>query len=268
MLSLCCCWVVASSGPLLHQLHSRLSWVVLFLSISSCISLLQLKRERMKRKSERQNEKNSSWQLLDWVYRLQARVKSGEKISLVKLMSEGNPLAKNLECDENEPKHWAGNSTTGLLKSGSNWLTMLVKRVNQSRHSGKARGAIRGAYAPLWFVAAVVAPLGIYAALHKAHPVFIEYNVAVTQVISPYRFTFRPVDDQNHLIGEEFTEDICQDHAPPGNDFKPGTILRELIHTEEGTCWSLNPDKHAGFYKRRDANKNPIYVAEMIHAGN
>jgi hypothetical protein len=117
-------------------------------------------------------------------------------------------------------------------------------------------------YAPVWFVAVVIAALLTYAVFNKPHPVFIEHDVAVVKVINPYRFTFQPVDERNHLVGEEFTEDICRDYYPPGEDFRAGTILRELIHTEEGTCWSLNPDKHAGFYKRRDKDKNPIYVAE------
>lgn len=95
-----------------------------------------------------------------------------------------------------------------------------------------------------------------------------EKNVAVVKVLGPYRFTFQPVGSDNVLFGHEFTEDICPDFAAPGDDFKEGTILNELIHTVQNGCWSLDPDKHCGWYKRRDkVTKEPIYAKEAVNGG-
>lgn len=92
------------------------------------------------------------------------------------------------------------------------------------------------------------------------YPVTEERAVAVVAVINPYRLKFQPVDRNNRLIGTAFTHDICRDYAPPGEDGAVGTIYERLIHTDEPGCWSLNPDKHCGFYKRRDAQDRPVMV--------
>jgi hypothetical protein len=99
----------------------------------------------------------------------------------------------------------------------------------------------------------------------------VERNVAVVEINGEYRYTFQPVDEHDRLIGSCdprspdytcFTVDICRDFASPKGDFLPGIILNRLIHTVEAGCWSLNPDKHCGYYKRRDAARNAIYVAK------
>ena len=56
--------------------------------------------------------------------------------------------------------------------------------------------------------------------------------------------------------GEVTVANICGDYIPP--DFVPGLRLRELIVKDEGDCWSLDPNKHAGYFKMRDINGQPI----------
>lgn len=149
----------------------------------------------------------------------------------------------------------------------------LTRETNEQRQAREAyndlnrhikRGWAR--YLPIWFCLIVGMALTYFVTRTRHIP--IEYGVAVTDVIGPYRFTFQHVDRSNHLVGHEFTEDICRDYDSPGEDFRQGTILDELIHTDEkkadGTqCWSLNPDKHCGWFKRRDSRKNPVYVTEV-----
>jgi hypothetical protein len=120
-------------------------------------------------------------------------------------------------------------------------------------------------WSPLLF-AVVVCGLLLVAMTRKN--VTTEFGVAVVEIEGPYRFTFQPVDGQNRLIGTCdnsptrtcFTVDICHDYAAPGDDFRQGIILDELIHTVESGCWSLNPDKHAGYFKRRYSNRNAMYA--------
>jgi hypothetical protein len=102
------------------------------------------------------------------------------------------------------------------------------------------------------------------------YPVTTEWSIAVVQVENSFRYTWQKVTDKNQLIpGTEFTHDICPDYTSPEEDFKIGTILNSMTHTDEGKCWSLHPDKHAGFFKRRDSSKNPIYVAkEAVYVAN
>jgi hypothetical protein len=135
-------------------------------------------------------------------------------------------------------------------------------REQLEKHIPSKEGRGWAKWIPVWLC--LVFGLGAVWMLRPAK-VTTEYNVAVTAVWGPYRYTFQPVDETNHLIGQEFTEDICQDYPSPQDDFKEGIILWKLIHTVENGCWSLNPEKHAGYYKRRDRQKQPTFVTEVAH---
>lgn len=96
-------------------------------------------------------------------------------------------------------------------------------------------------------------------------PVTEERDLAVVEVNGDWRFSFQRVDQDRQLVsGTEFTVDVCRDYPSPRTDFPVGTILNRVIHTEEtgpgGLCWSLNPDKHCGFIKRRYADRQPMMV--------
>lgn len=97
-------------------------------------------------------------------------------------------------------------------------------------------------------------------------PITSEDNIAVVAIWNPYRYTWQKVDEFNHVIPDtplnhtRFTSDICRDYASPVDDFTIGTILNKMIHTSENSCWSLNPDKHCGYFKRR-INDKPVLAA-------
>jgi len=118
---------------------------------------------------------------------------------------------------------------------------------------------------PVYFMVIVCGSLLLVAARSK---ITTEWNVAVVGVEGQYRFTFQPVDEKNHLIGTCdnsprrtcFTVDICQDYESPVGDFKNGIIIEKMPHTVENGCWSLNPDKHAGYFKRRNPDRTAMYV--------
>jgi len=114
----------------------------------------------------------------------------------------------------------------------------------------------------VWYIAAKTTPL----------PVTSEDDIAVIYVWNPYRYTWQKVDKDNNLIPDtpthrtRFTNDICPDYISPADDFKVGTILDQMIHTDEGSCWSLNPDKHCGYFKRRVHDK-PV-LANLTEIGD
>ena len=87
-----------------------------------------------------------------------------------------------------------------------------------------------------------------------------EHDIAVIGIHGPYRFTFQSVDSEGELYGDQFTRDICKDYVSPEKDFPLGIILNKVIHTDEGDCWSLNPDKRSGYYKRRNPDKSPVFA--------
>lgn len=126
----------------------------------------------------------------------------------------------------------------------------------------KPKGMIRW---PIPFALAIVAALSFLG--FNSPAVYTEKNVAVIEVHHAFRYTFQHVDAGLRLTGKPFTQDICHDYESPEEDFKVGTILTDLIHDEEPGCWSLNPDKRCGFYKLRDANRNPIYLKELASNG-
>jgi len=135
-------------------------------------------------------------------------------------------------------------------ESAANWVSR--KKTNRSRGSSLP--------AAIWFTVIVCATTTFLA--WRQSRVYTENSVAIIAIHTPYRFTFQHVDETLRPIGDPFTEDICHDYAAPGDDFRQGLILKKLIHTEEGGCWSLNPDKHCGFYKLRDPEAKPIFLKE------
>lgn len=112
-------------------------------------------------------------------------------------------------------------------------------------------------------------PTGVWYIPSKAQaanpvPITEERNIAICGIVNAYRYVFCPVDASGSVVGTEFVEDICKDYAAPVGDFLPGIILNRLIHTVESDCWSLSPDKHAGYYARYDSSKKPLF-AKVTH---
>lgn len=49
---------------------------------------------------------------------------------------------------------------------------------------------------------------------------------------------------------------VCQDYDPP--QFSKGQVLTYAVFIDEGKCWSLNPNKHAGYFILRDNKGVPL----------
>jgi hypothetical protein len=139
------------------------------------------------------------------------------------------------------------------------WMTYLAKYNSLKDKANDRDGFLNMRQAFVLFVWMMI--FMVYKAATASLPT--EQYVAVIRVVSPYRYTFQHVDQRSlQLVGDPFTEDICHDYASPGDDFREGLILKKVIHTEEG-CWSLNPDKHCGFFKLRDPETTkPIFLKE------
>lgn len=67
-------------------------------------------------------------------------------------------------------------------------------------------------------------------------------NVQVHK-IDDYSFTMKPETQP------EFYVAVCRDYIKP--QFSTGMTLTKVIFVDEGHCWSLNPNKHAGYYIKR-----------------
>ena len=154
-------------------------------------------------------------------------------------------------------KYWKKN------RSGTETPSTITKLASQlsKRLRGK-EGSSR--YAPvwfsLWFALFAMAAITYGVTRVSAYSVTTEHDIAVIGIHGPYRFTWQKVDSEGNLYGDPFTHDVCRDFVSPEKDFLIGIILNKMIHTDEGDCWSLNPDKGGGYFKRRDAQKNAIYA--------
>jgi len=77
-------------------------------------------------------------------------------------------------------------------------------------------------------------------------------NVAVEQT-GEYEYWLTP----EHK--DRFHTTVCKDYAEPG--FTTGMILRKVIFVDRGSCWSLDPNQHAGYYIERDEHGQPILIS-------
>ena len=74
-------------------------------------------------------------------------------------------------------------------------------------------------------------------------------NLYVQQQTGDLEFWFAP----EHA--DAFHTTICSDYPIT---FTQGMILRKVIFLDEGKCWSLDPNKHAGYYILRGQDGRPI----------
>lgn len=62
--------------------------------------------------------------------------------------------------------------------------------------------------------------------------------------------------------GTRFYQDICKDYLKP--EFDSGLVINRMIYLDlddlGAGCWSLDPDKHAGYYKERTEDGKPVFV--------
>jgi hypothetical protein len=145
----------------------------------------------------------------------------------------------------------------GSWRDAAKWVESLPPKWKRGKQRTEDGFTIYWPYVFGLFVVSALVGLGI-----RNSNVHTETNLAIVRIVNPYRFTFQHVDAKLQLVGDRFTEDICRDYDPPGDDFREGLILTKLIHTE-GKCWSLHPDKHCGFLKLRGHDTKPIFVKEF-----
>jgi hypothetical protein len=56
---------------------------------------------------------------------------------------------------------------------------------------------------------------------------------------------------------------VCDDYAHPPM-FTTGMMLSKVIFADEGSCWSVNPNKHAGYFIRRDDRGVPVLMTRRM----
>ena len=56
--------------------------------------------------------------------------------------------------------------------------------------------------------------------------------------------------------GKRFHATVCRDYYEPG--FDTGMVLVKVIFVDQGNCWSLDPNKHAGYFIARREDGRPI----------
>jgi hypothetical protein len=67
-----------------------------------------------------------------------------------------------------------------------------------------------------------------------------EFHNVQVQKINDWSFNMKPA------LQPEFYVPVCRDYLKP--QFDTGMTLSRVIFVDEGHCWSLNPNKHAGYY--------------------
>lgn len=74
-------------------------------------------------------------------------------------------------------------------------------------------------------------------------------NIRV-QKVDDYRYWFTKPD------GTKFYVSVCRDYEAP--QFDTGMTLSYAVFLDEGKCWSLNPNKNAGYFIWRDEKGAPF----------
>ena len=78
-------------------------------------------------------------------------------------------------------------------------------------------------------------------------------NVQVEQT-APFEYWMVP-DGQ-----PKFHTTVCRDYPEPG--FTTGMVLEHVTFVDRGSCWSLDPNLHAGYFIRRNKNGEPILLSQ------
>ncbi len=81
--------------------------------------------------------------------------------------------------------------------------------------------------------------------------VIYEFRDVRVERTAPYEYWITPRSG-----GTRFHTTVCRDYFEP--QFMNGMILNRVIFADQGTCWSLDPNKHAGYFIQRGKDGRPI----------
>jgi len=92
----------------------------------------------------------------------------------------------------------------------------------------------------------------------RGQTLYTFYDAQVEQT-APFRY-FLTLPDTTRIRAV-----VCDDYAHPPM-FTSGMVLSKVIFEDEGNCWSVNPNKHAGYFIRRDDLGVPIQLRRTADA--
>jgi hypothetical protein len=81
-----------------------------------------------------------------------------------------------------------------------------------------------------------------------------EFHDVGVQKTAPFEYWLIP------RKAPRFHTTVCRDYQEPA--FKTGMRLQKAIFIDMGNCWSLDPNKHAGYYIERGEDGKPIRETE------
>lgn len=90
-------------------------------------------------------------------------------------------------------------------------------------------------------------------------PYFIYEGVRVDKIQDEgYRLLLSKIDGSpiDHDGHKQIWRNVCHDYLVP--NVVEGSWLRKIIFVDEGTCLTLNPNKHAGYFTFGDEYGNDI----------
>lgn len=139
---------------------------------------------------------------------------------------------------------WMKIRKASIPRPGAWIATKLKLWTSSARASLSRRWSNRGA-STYWPIAFAVMCCAIFAysitgvvRAREAH-LYTFNDVSVVSVVGD-TFIFHPANQR------EFRTRICGDYDIP--PFKVGHVLSSITFYDENTCWSLDPNKHAGYY--------------------
>ena len=80
--------------------------------------------------------------------------------------------------------------------------------------------------------------------------IMYEFRDVRVEKTAPFEYWITPKG------GTRFHTTVCRDYYEPA--FMNGMILNRVIFADQGKCWSLDPNKHAGYFIMRDNYGRPI----------
>lgn len=75
------------------------------------------------------------------------------------------------------------------------------------------------------------------------------YNNVRVEKTAPFEYWMYPEGKPR------FHTTVCRDYFEPG--FDTGMTLGRVIFSDQGSCWSLDPNKHAGYWIKRGQDGRP-----------
>lgn len=80
--------------------------------------------------------------------------------------------------------------------------------------------------------------------------ILYDYHNVRVEKTAPFEYWLTPEGKPR------FHTTICRDYMEPG--FGSGMVLSRVILLDKGSCWSLDPNKHAGYWIERGQDGRPI----------